>query len=301
MKKSHSRSTIKSDAQVAERSIANIERFWYTTQMPKRWTKAEEKQYREKLFELYVKQNKALKEIALELGIAEQTVFQRLCRLNIKTRPHQKENYLGKRTDVVIPNNYSNSLAEFFGIMLGDGHLTHFQIVVNLGNKEKKYAEYVSSLISGIFCSRAKIAVRRRGYRDVYLGSVAITEWLFKQGLVLNKVRSQVAAPKWIFGNRDLIQSFLRGFFDTDGSVYKLRYGIQISFSNRSHPLLQSLQKMLYILEYSPSMISSDKLYLTRLEDIQRFFREIKPENPKHRRRFKNFMRRSDSGYSSGL
>lgn len=100
------------------------------------------------------------------------------------------------------------------------------------------------------------------------------------------------------------MKSFLRGFFDTDGSVYKLKFGVQMSFCNRSLPILKSLQLMLKKLEYNPSDISLYNMYLTRRGDIERFFKEIKPANPKHVSRYleiKNKMRRSDSGYSRGL
>jgi DNA-binding transcriptional regulator WhiA len=272
--------------------------------MAKRWTKEEEKKYHTELSFLYIKKNKSLQEISKILNVPESTIFRRMNRLGIKTQPHLKTNYLKKRNDVNIPLVYSKDLAEFFGIMLGDGHISHFQIVVSLGNKEEKYAKHVSLLIKKIFKVQAKISVRGNGYRDVYLGSVDITSWLFKKGLVSNKVKSQVNVPSWIFTQDNYMRGFLRGFFDTDGSIYRLKYGIQMSFCNRSLPLLKSLQLMLKRLRYNPSGISLYNLYLTRRKDIKTFFEEIKPSNNKHITRYlkieKN-MRRSDSGYSRRL
>ena len=89
-----------------------------------------------------------------------------------------------------------------------------------------------------------------------------------------------------------------------NGSVYKLKYGIQISFCNRSLPILKSLQLMLKKLGYTPSSVSLYNIYLTKRKDVKRFFEEIKPSNPKHIDRYlkiENELRRSDSGYSSGL
>ncbi len=258
--------------------------------MPMRWTKSEEKKYSRELKDLYIRQNKSIKEISFELGIAEQTVFKRLIRLKIKPTPHLKKHYLKRRTDVILPKRYSERIAEFFGIMLGDGHVSHFQILVHLGNKEAEYAEYVRVLISKIFRAPAKISIRDTGYRDVYLGSTFATSWLFKEGFVKNKVRFQVGVPRWIFIKRSFIEGFLRGFFDTDGSVYKIKYGIQISFTNYSLPLLKGLQRALSILGYTPSEVSSHKIYLTKTEDVKRFFKEVNPRNPKHQRRFKQFI-----------
>lgn len=272
--------------------------------MARRWTKEEENKYRSELCSLYIKKNKSLREISKMLGIPEPTIFKRLARLGIKTQPQLKKNYLKKRIDVKIPEKYSKDLAEFFGIMLGDGHISHFQVIVSLGNKEEEYAKYVKLLIEKIFKTNVKISLRGDGYRDVYLGSVEITSWLFRQGLVSNKVKSQVDVPLWIFSKNNFMESFLKGFFDTDGSVYKLRYGIQMSFCNRSLPILKSLQLMLKKLEYNPSRISSFNMYLTRRGDIKRFFEKIKPSNPKHVDRYlqiENKLRRSDSGYSRRL
>lgn len=272
--------------------------------MAKRWTTEEEKRYHSLLFYLYIKKNKSLRQISEILKLKESTVFKRLKRLNIQTIPHLKKNYLKKRTDLKIPNKYSENLAEFFGIMLGDGHISHFQIVVSLGNKEEKYAKHVSLLINKIFKVKSKLSIRNAGYRDVYLGSVELTAWLLNNGLVSNKVKSQVDIPVWIFSKDKYIKSFLRGFFDTDGSVYKLKYGIQISFCNRSLPILKSLQIMLKRLRYNPSSISLFNLYLTKRQDIKRFFEEIKPSNNKHIERYlkiEDDLRRSDSGYSRRL
>ncbi len=272
--------------------------------MARPWTKKEESKYHFELFNLYIKQNKSLQEVSRVLGISEQAVFKRLGRLGIKTQPYLKKNYLKKRINIKIPKKHSEKMAEFFGIMLGDGHISHFQVVVSLGNKEEKYADYVRLLIEKIFKTNVKISIRSGGYRDVYLGSVDITSWLLKQGLVHNKVKSQVGVPKWIFVNKRYCKAFLRGFFDTDGSVYKLKYGVQISFCNRSLPILKSLQSMLKKLEYNPSSISLYNIYLTRRGDVKNFFKEIKPSNSKHTSRYleiKNKLRRSDSGYSRRL
>ena len=137
-----------------------------------------------------MREGKTILGVEEELGIAYQTVFQRLKFFGIASNPAFKQ-----RRDVKIPLRYSLDLAEFFGVMLGDGHLTHFQVAVTLGTKELAYAEYLVDLIIKIFKARPRIAFRKNGYKDVYLGSVAITKWLESQGLVYNKVWTQAAAP----------------------------------------------------------------------------------------------------------
>ena len=257
--------------------------------MARRWTIPEEKFYRTQLHELYVIQNLPIEKIAKKLCIGNSTVYDRMIRLGITPTPERKPNYLKKRKDIRIPARYTADLAEFFGIMLGDGNLTKSQIKVTLGTKEMKYAKYITLLFKNIFGPTPKIAIRKSEYKDVYIGSVDLVRWLQNEGLIFNKVSKQVSAPKWINGSDIYQKRFLRGFFDTDGSIYKLRYGHQISFRNESIPLLLSLQDALKQLHYKPSEITCGKIYLTRKDDIVRFFREISPKNPKHLERFRKF------------
>lgn len=259
--------------------------------MARRWTKSEEDMLRKELHQLYVTQNKSIGEIGKELGIPYQTVFDRMRRLGIETAPEKKLKYRNHRDDVQLPKQ-SVRLAEFLGIMLGDGHMSHFQTMVTLGSKELEYVEYVQELMQELFKVKATISIKKSGYRDVYIGSTLITKWLKGQGLVSNKVASQVGVPAWIMSEKKYMRAFARGFFDTDGSVYNLRFGVQISFTNKSAPLLLALQDMLRKLGYRVSEVSAYKVYVTRRADVERFFREIAPANLKHRRRFDKFARR---------
>ncbi|KKS76648.1 MAG: hypothetical protein UV64_C0025G0003 [Parcubacteria group bacterium GW2011_GWC1_43_11b] len=262
----------------------------YNIYMARKWNKFEEEKYRQELYDLYIIQNKTINEVAEILKIKPQTVYDRLLRLDIKTCPEQKKKYQNRRSDIVIPKTYFPDLAEFFGIMLGDGSLSHFQTMVTLGIKEMSYAEYVARLMEKIFGVSARIAIRGSGYKDVYIGSVELTNWLKKEGLVFNKVKNQVDVPKWIFSKKVYMRRFLKGFFDTDGSVYRLRFGIQIAFINFSLPILNSLQTMLKKLLYKPSEISSHKIYVTKRPEVIRFFKEINPANKKHWQRFEKFI-----------
>ncbi|MDP1719064.1 MAG: LAGLIDADG family homing endonuclease [bacterium] len=254
--------------------------------MPRPWTEKERKQKLAEIQRFYVAEERTIREVGKTLGISEKTVFQRLKRFGIPSNSKLK-----RRQDIRLPRGYTADLAEFFGVMLGDGKLSHFQIAVNLGTKEMFYAEYLVGLIYGIFNAKPKVAIRKNGYRDVYLGSVAVTDWLKGEGLVYNKVLSQVNAPRWIMNNEDFTRRFLRGFFDTDGSVYRLRWGMQVEFTNASAPLLKSVRNMLIYLGYAPSRVSGQRVYLTKKLDVSRFFRQIKPQNRKHRLRFENFIK----------
>jgi len=258
--------------------------------MARRWTTQEEERLRAELVELYVYQNKTIFEIAEVLGVKYQTVYDRMIRLGIKSTPLTKIGSAQcRRSDITISEKYTSNLAEFFGIMLGDGHLAYFQVMVTLGTKESDYVQYVKQMMRKLFGIEGHVATNRKGYHTVYLGSRSLVEWFKNEGLETNKVKSQVDVPKWIFRKDQYISRFLRGFFDTDGSIYKLKFGMQISFCNHSLPMLQSLHFMLKRLGYRPSAISGWQIYLTRRDDVYRFFKEIKPANTKHLERYRKF------------
>jgi intein/homing endonuclease len=263
--------------------------------MPAKWTTEEEEQKKKELKDLYIKQNKTIFEVGRALGIKYQTIYDRLKRLGIPTCPERKPKFRNFRTDIKIPNKYSEELAEFVGILLGDGHISPTQILITTSRNEEKYLRYLKGLMKNLFgvdphTSKGKSSNQSRlNAIDTYIGSTKIVRYFLEMGLVKNKVESQVDVPQWIKKNKKYGKRFLRGFFDTDGSIYKLRFGVQVCYKNASAPLLNSTREILTSLDYAPSQISYRSLYLTRKEDLRRFFKEVKPANQKHINRAKLF------------
>lgn len=267
--------------------------------MARRWTKEEELEKRAELFDLYVQQNKSIREISKILRMKENSVYDRLIRLKIPTQRINKTGFNNINRTIIVPTNYSADLAEFIGILLGDGHITPTQVTVTLGTKEYDYVKYVILLIQKLFRAKPKRMKTKRGDVVVYFGSTVIVRWLMSMGLVRNKVKSQVGIPFWCLGMKSYMISTLRGLIDTDGSVYRLKSGlIQISFTNRSWPLLNGVKKILTRTGFHPSQISGFRLYLTRKQDILRYQREVGFRNAKHSRRFLDFLKNSGGSYS---
>ncbi len=258
--------------------------------MARRWNTKEEEQKRKELVGLYIKENKTIGEIAGILNLAESTVYDRLIRLNIFPARHKKARYNNIRTDIIIPKYRSSLLAEFVGILLGDGNITRTQVAVTLGSKDE-YAGYVAELMNKLFGVNAKIMVLPKGHKVVYIGSTVLVRWFLSMGLSFNKVRSQTDVPGWIFEKNCYKKSALRGLFDTDGSVYKLKFGTQIAFTNYSKPLIISVRKMLLDLGFHPSKISGRNIYITKRSDLDKFFKEIGFKNRKHEKRFFRFFK----------
>lgn len=247
--------------------------------MPKKWTAKEAKYYKKELLDLYVKKNLTIGQIGKELGISEKTVFKRLRRFNLKTLKHLKPGFTNAR--ILNNTKETKELAEFVGIMLGDGHISEGQVKITLGNKEQDFVNYIISLFKKLFDCELKTFKTNKGYTVLYIGFIKLVRYLRNMGLRNNKVREQVGVPKWILGKEEYKTNFLRGFFDTDGSVYKLRHGWQISYCNRSFSLLNGTRDILLSLDYHPSAISGYNIYLTRRTDLNRFVNQIGSNNLK--------------------
>ena len=115
--------------------------------MARRWTIKEENEKCREIIELYVNQNKTIAEIGKILMISEKTVFKRMKRLNVSSTPERKLHYRNrKRNELNLPD-FSGKLAEFFGIMLGDGHIGPGQVWICINTiTDKEYIRYVKRL-----------------------------------------------------------------------------------------------------------------------------------------------------------
>lgn len=256
--------------------------------MPCRWTHQEEREKRAELTRLYVDANLTIGEIATRLGLSQVGVYDRLRRLEFPSLRSQKKGYNNIRHDISIPI-HSADLAELVGALLGDGNITPTQVVMTIGKKDK-YQEYIMVLMKSVFGVSPNVYRSKRGDVSVYIGSTQLVRWLLRMGLVFNKVRSQVGVPQWVMTSKIYMRSALRGLWDTDGSVYKLKFGCQLGFRNRSLPLLRDVRVMLLRLGFHPSSISGYSVYLTRREELIRFAHEIGFGNGKHLERFKKFV-----------
>ena len=159
-------------------------------------------------------------------------------------------------------------------------------------------------MLERLFHFRPRVtAVKYGSTVDLYVTSAYLVRELRRIGLYSsNKVRDQVSVPDWIFSHPEYQRRFLRGFFDTDGSIYQLKHfnAVQMSFSNLSLPLLDGTRQLLLTLEYHPSRVSGHSIYLTRRRDIKNYVKEIGFGNLKHLQRAQRFgILQSSRHYSS--
>jgi len=128
--------------------------------------------------------------------------------------------------------------------------------------------------------------------------SAQVAHKLLKAGLIEgNKVENEVMIPSWVLKERKLLIRTIQGLFDTDGCVYK-KYGryAQIEFKFGSETTTKSVHDAVVRLGFNPTKIQRQynsytggflwRFYFSRQSEIERFFIEITPKNPKHLERY---------------
>ena len=187
----------------------------------------------------------------------------------------------------------SPQLAEFVGIMIGDGTVGKYQISIALDMiTDKIYADFVASLVEDLFHIRPGVYLREKQGRIVIaVSSVALSEYLQGLGLLAgNKLRYGVTLPGWVRNNPEFSKACLRGLFDTDGSVYqethRLRNAIysypRLSLVSYSKPLRDAAYDELNRFGISALIRNDRDVKIERFTDIKRYFTVIGTSNGKH-------------------
>lgn len=197
------------------------------------------------------------------------------------------------RKQITTPE-YSNELAEFFGIVFGDGGIsTPWQCIISLNSvRDKDYVLYIRDLVIRLFGLVPAIRDRRGKYCTVVVcSSVELVEFLIRNGVSTgNKVKKQFDMPEWIRANSDYSRMFVRGMIDTDGILYIHRHtclghvyrNIGLCFSSYSKPLLHSVHSILENAGiYARIHSSGNKLYVYRASDVQRYLDIFGSSNPR--------------------
>jgi intein/homing endonuclease len=208
----------------------------------------------------------------------------------------------GSTKKIKIPEK-SEELAEFWGIVLGDGNVqkregyrigTYRVTIVGhsvldrdyLLNFVKPLGEKLFGIDGRYFYSKFSNAL------FVSFNSRKIVDFFERNGFKSgNKILNQVTIPDWIKENPYFLAACLRGLHDTDGSFYKLanQNSYQIGFTNHDFKLLSDAQKALLSLGIGVSRIIGQRKYvITRKSEIAKFYKAIGFHNFKHLRKIKN-------------
>lgn len=207
----------------------------------------------------------------------------------------------GNTKNISFPEE-SRELAEFYGVMLGDGNSTRIKgkkvgtysiKIVGDSRYDKEYlSKYVKQLIEDLF--DIKTNLRKQKHKNaifIEAHGKMLVNFLEKKGFKPgNKIKNRLEIPAWIKNNEEYLVACIRGLFDTDGSFYKLtnQNTHQINFKNFNLELLQDFRAGLIKLGINCSKISKkNSVYITKKEEIAKFFKVVGSNNFKHLNKFK--------------
>lgn len=211
---------------------------------------------------------------------------------DIATLSHPKKSH---RKKVAIPKR-SPLLAEFFGIMLGDGGINNtWQANVTLNSEaDAEYGLYVVHLCECLFSVTP--AVRKRRERKalvISLASTTVVDFLVKNGLPRgNKLQNGLAIPDWILSRRTYRIACVRGLVDTDGCLYIHRHtvgkkqyrNIGLCFTSFSPELIAQVAATFEELGIIPHISGKGRhIYLYRKEAVGRYLKVFGTSNKRIR------------------
>ena len=203
-------------------------------------------------------------------------------------------------------------LAELFGIHIGDGCISENTRYSEyyLGGDLTEEKEYHDNWVGPLFNKKIMIPLFNKNvtYKEhpkvgVYAFHIFDKNFVnfFKKFGICSGSKINAGIPKIILSDKNLLKRFIRGLFDTDGSIFfHKNYSVKISkhifpkiqLGSVSEKLVKDVYNSLKLLGMSPIMKKPYKgkrdknivfrVIIYRKEDIQFYIDEIGFKNPKH-------------------
>ncbi len=204
-----------------------------------------------------------------------------------------KQHPIINKPSPIKKSNKSKYLAEFVGIVLGDGGITKYQIVITLHSKDdKEYSKFVIALIEKLFSVPVGVNYDKKSLSvDLAISRIRLVRFCVeKLGLKIgDKIKQQVDIPSWIKQKKKYVIACLRGLMDTDGCVFTHRYKVngklykykKLAFTSYSKPLRQSVFDILKNIGLNPRLVQRSDVRLDSIDDVKRYFQLVGSHNPK--------------------
>jgi hypothetical protein len=200
---------------------------------------------------------------------------------------------LSKRLPIKKPP-LSAKLAEFVGIVLGDGGISQRQVSITLNREtDKDYIQFVKKIIKNLFGVSPGLYPDPKSKADtLVISRTELVEFLTqKLGLKIgNKIKQKIDIPIWIKKKGEHRIACVRGLIDTDGSVYKHKYTVKektysyqkLSFCSLSPPLLLSVFETLKNIGLKPRICKDKEIKIENTQNVRKYFEIVGSNNKKH-------------------
>jgi hypothetical protein len=132
-----------------------------------------------------------------------------------------------ERRDLVLPAEPSEDLAEFMGILTGDGYMNHYPcqgkyLIEITGHSilDKEYFGEISTMIYALFGLKPTWKYFKiQKAMNLRMISKGMLHFLLHCGFKCGK-KEQIGIPEWIRADERYMRAFIRGLADTDFSLH---------------------------------------------------------------------------------
>ena len=227
-----------------------------------------------------------------------------LMKLNLsKVRLSNNDN----KCDLNIPTETSLELVELIGIFAGDGYISPYvkgrdyrlSVFLNLID-ELPYLQYINDLIFSVFNLRFLTIVRESMHTAILKkDSKGLVSFFYSLGY--SKNNSIISVPEWIWNNKNYTLSFLKGIFDTDGTLsLKKKHGKNLFYpvaniglkdislvneiSKRilDQQIPHSLYMDIYLDKRTNEIYTKKVIQISGYQNVEKWMNLVKPSNTKH-------------------
>lgn len=167
-----------------------------------------------------------------------------------------------RKEGITLPTSLTPELAEFIGVMVGDGHIgiyhttkpkkrTYYQLQISGHIKDKKYQmEYINTLILKLFNIKFHVEIiKEHNIIILRKQSQAICEFLRNLTGIQNR-KDHVYIPECILkGNKKIKTAFLRGLADAD-------FCFTVKFKPNVYPVIHGDSKSKKLIEQCSEMLN---------------------------------------------
>ncbi|MBU0460236.1 MAG: hypothetical protein KKH52_02775 [Nanoarchaeota archaeon] len=200
-----------------------------------------------------------------------------------------------KKKCIILPSKLTPLLAEEMGMHLGDGFLSASKYDYRLKGHKLDEKWYYVDYIRHMYKQLYNIDVKLKNYSDTIgfeIYSKAL--WEFKVCVLgINPGRKDdICLPEIIKVNdEDILRRFIRGFFDTDGSVYFMdtngtgNFYPRLSITQKSKQIIDDLGNIFRMLGFSPKVYhykTESHVILYGYSQLKHYENEIGWSSPKH-------------------
>jgi len=197
------------------------------------------------------------------------------------------------RNNIKIPK-LNKSLAEIIGTLNGDGHISKYNYEINIVSdvKEEDYHNYLRNLFKKNFGIMPSSFILKGNTIKLRAYSIDIFNALTKKyDLPIGKKKGKLRVPKLIKNSKGFIIGYLKGLFDTDGTIYvRRKKDMVIEISNIDKIFLKEVANLLGDLGFSVS-VNKTHISIYQKNQIHKFFKVIKPANPKHLKKYEIYSK----------